>query len=516
MESVFIVLKYRFKEFFNAALGGGNMWLSFFLLFYVPAFIFLLYHAPGLIAENESWIASGIHNKGAQETVLSISAALLLLLIISYSFDMQYTLFFKGYYEEYSHFPIKSEVLNTIFFFEPVFFNIVNYYIFICFFSIGSCLAIPAAVNLMAAVFFLFLFKVITFLILSHFLFYLSNFLKNVEKKYHIKDLYYPLLFLIVLITCYIAFIYSKLSEQIPLKSIFYDAYYAASYFFPTKLPVAAIFAFSEKNYGLALSYSLAVFFLAAFLLYLSRYLSPDFFRNFYPSKDEEVFRFMCISSSEKIYSYVESPLFYSLIKKDFYYLMLIVQLNILLTVISLSLIKIAGMSVGYTLFNYFIYSMFTGVFMYSSDIKGLEFIKSTPLNFQVVYLIKTASCAIIHAFFLSVTYFAAYKLKNLTLDLNDLLLFTFFGTWLNIYWSDLFIFFYYRKKSENILSKLSLYNLAILVSTAAITIGLFHFLNVCYRSGWLTYFWGVVILSAAYHLIIHCSSVKRFEKENL
>lgn len=513
MESAFIILKYRLKELFNAAINGNNMWLSFFLLFYVPAFVFLLYCAPGLIADNESWIASGIYKNGVEETVSSISTTLLILLIFSYSFDMQYSLFFKGYYEEYSHFPIKSEVLNTIFFFEPVFFNIVNYYIFIYFFSIGSCLAISTPINFIASGFFLLSFKIITFLVLSHSSLYLSNFLKNIEKNYHVKDLYYPLLFLTALIIAYIAFIYSKLSELAILKPIFYSAYYTASYFFPTNLPIKAIFAFSEKYYALALSYSLAVFFLAAFLLCLSRYFSPDFFGNFYPSKDEEVFRFMCIPSSDETYSYKESPLFYSLIKKEFYYLTLIIQLNILLTVISLSLVKIAGMSVGYTLFNYFIYSMLTGVFMYCPDIKGLEFVKSTPLNFRIIYRVKTISNAFIHTIFLSITYFAAYKLKNLTLNYNDLLLFTFFGVWLNIYWTDIFIFFYYRQKSESILSKPFLYNTIILISAAAVTMCSFHFLNVYYKSGKMGDFLSAVILSAAFHFIIHYSAVKRFER---
>ncbi|HNY11765.1 MAG TPA: hypothetical protein PKK26_09275, partial [Candidatus Wallbacteria bacterium] len=80
MDDVKIILKYRAREFFNAAIKFNNVWLSLFLLLYIPAFAFFMYNFFSEIIN----VASAVNHYGKSGRWIINSLFLFSALIISF------------------------------------------------------------------------------------------------------------------------------------------------------------------------------------------------------------------------------------------------------------------------------------------------------------------------------------------------------------------------------------------------------------------------------------------------
>ena len=508
MKDITIILKYRIRIFLNAIFSFNNIWLSLFLLIYIPFCLYTLYNSPSMIAGTKLSIAN-LYKGAGQDGNVMLSLNLFFLLLISFSCDTTYMFFLRRYYKEYSHLPIKPVTLNLVFFFEPIFLNILNYYIFIYIFSFASYLSISNRLSFIFTLLLLLAFKILMFLFTIDFIYILMNVIKKIGKIFFLNNLSYafcvPIFFIGNIIFIFFAF---DLKNNIDENSIYYHLYLHICNNLPTKLLVNVLFTFSKKQFVISFFDLLIIFIFIAIFYFLFQKYKPLFFDG------KESYELMALSASSRHSSYKESSIYIALIKKDFNYF-IVIPLFYTLLIASLFLLKSINAPLPLLLEMFFIYSMFTTIFLYSLDIKGLLFLKSLPLSLRRIYWIKFLFSIINYIFFIIIVYVVLYlsddqKLKSLFYSCS-FIIFISFNIWLNIYLADLFLFFIFREKSRYFFSKHTFFNLIILLFTIFITLYAFHFME-CFCYNYSIDSWPIIFIFALFHASIHAITIKRFE----
>jgi len=510
MKDIAIILKYRARELFSAAVKFNNIWLSLFLWIYISAFTSFLYNFPSMVFDAKT-LAVRIRINSLDST--SYPSSLFFLLIFSLFLEILYLQFLSGSYREYIHLPIKRFTLNLVFFGEPVFLNIINYYIWSLLFK-GICsVGIPIAPGLIIAIILLLLFKVLMFLLMTDILYLASKIFKKIEK--------YPLAYnsltmffmaataLAILITFIIPFL-----GNVPKDSIL-NYFYAN---LPTTFLAEALLAFSRNNLWMAFG-DLSVIFIFMIVLYLifRRFRSPFFYGEDVLLSNEDFSKALIAKSPKKIFSYKANSLYRALIKKEINYFITITNFSVIYAILGFLLIIMnsADDSIILVLVSNLFVSILTPFFLYSHEVNGLHFLKSLPILLRTVYRVKMLSCIFVNVFFMAITYslFYAliYKEFNAFLFSRYFFLFTCSAVWFNIYTADLFLFFAFSKKSRTIFSKRTFFNVITMFLALFATI-YFPALMLKYYCRQSMLFLMVLAAFSISHMLIHISAMRRIE----
>ncbi|HNY11974.1 MAG TPA: hypothetical protein PKK26_10325, partial [Candidatus Wallbacteria bacterium] len=336
----------------------------------------------------------------------------------------------------------------------------INYYIFIFIFDLACSDYMPAVSGFILSAAFLLLLKVMTFLLIAAAAVLLSKALEKVEKWPLLYNSFSIFLSLAAGLVAFIIVIVPFL-ENYKLNSIFNGFYVNL----PTSFLIKALLAFSRGDFLTGFG-DLAIIIVFTAILYciFRKYNSQSLYGEGVLFNAEDYSKSLVIKSSNKIHSYNENSIYPALIKKDLNYLSTAIIFGIMHAGYCYLIISMnsAASSRAYILSNCLGLASLMPFMLYSIDVRGLSFLKSMPISLKTVYRAKILSCIFFDIFLMLITYsifyIFIYNEFKVFLFSRNFYLFTFSVVWLNIYMSDLFLFFAFRKKSRTAFSKLAFF----------------------------------------------------------
>ena len=372
MRDILILIKYRLAGIKNSLMhfSAPGVWTCVF--FYFPLLAYIIYTLPKImiyyvtVLSDDPYLMCG-------NSLNSFAYRLFFLFIFATYVDNIIMLNTIGHYDEYIHLPFKVPSVKFLLFFEPVFLNILNYFIYIYIVSIAAAFGVVNPFYFLLIALLFFLYKILIFLLID----LIANFSETSLYKYVVTVLTVVLLFY--------SLQFISVFERPGVRHYVRESVeFSTGNFLPTGWLVATIKAMAGNDItAIALNISFIEAF--SFLLYcFTRLRSSDYFYEVLIPRKQNV---SVIHPYTAVYRYSEKPVMKSLIMKE------IVIYKQFASSLSMLLILAIVLFYNNCEFAFFLLlpMLSLAMFSFETDGPGFSFIKSLPVSVRSYYWIKVA-----------------------------------------------------------------------------------------------------------------------------